>query len=257
MTSYKSAFTRLMNGYKVRTERYNSFTVHKLKILLKARGIKRPRSGTKKDIIKALVRDVEPFPLLELPAELRNMVYEFVLTSPSALQRPAQPALTMACRQVRDEALPLFYSSNVFSFDLRYQYPTSPMAFRAQGLQWLDSITQKNSTHIQKLRLAFGQRWLKIIPGHRTRSSYAEVFLAVSLNEWQRSVEVKHSDTSQILVGERSLHRNTRILQSHEALERAVEHFFLSGSATTDLKRTLRKLTRLVSECCRRKRNPA
>lgn len=58
--------------------------------------------------------------LLSLPPELRVMIFEFVLISgritisPSAV--PAWPALLSTNRQVREEALKIWYGKNLFSF---------------------------------------------------------------------------------------------------------------------------------------------
>lgn len=55
--------------------------------------------------------------LLFLPAELRNVIYEFVLGDKyvefiSMVESvcPAQSALTKVCRQLRKEVLPMYYA---------------------------------------------------------------------------------------------------------------------------------------------------
>ncbi|KAF2162642.1 hypothetical protein M409DRAFT_26883 [Zasmidium cellare ATCC 36951] len=72
--------------------------------------------------------------LLTLPPELRNKVYTLTLIQPTAIQiserstapstaaqgatlhynRLIEPALLFSCRQIRFEALPIFYGENVF-----------------------------------------------------------------------------------------------------------------------------------------------
>lgn len=63
--------------------------------------------------------------LLELPAELRNHIYEFVVLQESrvsiftwlpAHEEDAQPALSLTCRQIRNECLPVYYDVNTFRF---------------------------------------------------------------------------------------------------------------------------------------------
>src|ERR1700761_2254315 len=62
---------------------------------------------------------------LELPAEIRDYIYEFALTSGKPLvafrldeyqrdsyEEATQPPLTRVNRQIRDESLPIFYQSN-------------------------------------------------------------------------------------------------------------------------------------------------
>lgn len=62
-----------------------------------------------------------PSRLLSLPPELRNRIYEYVLTRRHRLLPwkrqniyPVEPALTRTCRQMRSEALGVFYHDNTF-----------------------------------------------------------------------------------------------------------------------------------------------
>lgn len=74
-----------------------------------------------------------PARLLQLPAELRNRIYKFILCdeSPIAVKRhlSSQPlydtAILQACREIRNEALPIYYGSNVFVLNVRWR-----------GFQW-------------------------------------------------------------------------------------------------------------------------
>ncbi|QDS68135.1 hypothetical protein FKW77_010277 [Venturia effusa] len=76
----------------------------------------------------------QPFPFLKLSGELRNVIYKLVVTSSTPIEplqtirktvmklpiveRPheKQPAITRVSRQLRSEALPFYYSENVFDF---------------------------------------------------------------------------------------------------------------------------------------------
>ncbi|KAK3713460.1 hypothetical protein LTR37_008418 [Vermiconidia calcicola] len=64
----------------------------------------------------------EPNRLQKLPAELRNRIYELALPRSEVVHaayrsaeyvepRVKQPALTRTCKQIRAEALPLFYGA--------------------------------------------------------------------------------------------------------------------------------------------------
>jgi hypothetical protein len=58
---------------------------------------------------------------LDLPPELRNMIYRYVTASPDpqmALVRPEVPAICQAFHQLRAESLPVFYSTNLFAFNI-------------------------------------------------------------------------------------------------------------------------------------------
>lgn len=93
-------------------------------------------------------------PLLKLPAEIRNQIYDLVLVSrwfgtyahvdvPTQLTRKRdwkQPALTYISRQVRRETTPISFGDNVFRLELRLKH-----AFEC----------------------AHFERWLRLIGGYR------------------------------------------------------------------------------------------
>lgn len=84
------------------------------------------------------VADIQPCYLFRLPRELRELIYEEALIHKSVLEiypagdpveymdewelttrswanfRPSEPSLTRTSRQIREEALPIFYSRNIF-----------------------------------------------------------------------------------------------------------------------------------------------
>lgn len=97
---------------------------------------------------------------LDLPAELRNVIYRMVLPEEaeidvSALSRPKEPGLLAACRQIRDEGLDVYYGENQFVY-----YPL----FRMQRLggqlvdddRWIRSIGELRGRRIRHLRLGLG-----------------------------------------------------------------------------------------------------
>lgn len=62
----------------------------------------------------------DAFRLMDLPTELRNMVYKLVVCEPTPVCTIdeglcSQPALTQVCKQLREEALPIFYGKNRFA----------------------------------------------------------------------------------------------------------------------------------------------
>ncbi|KAK5126081.1 hypothetical protein LTR85_011436 [Meristemomyces frigidus] len=64
-------------------------------------------------------------PLLNLPAELRNEIYDLALTPPADsrldISKPKliEPGLLLACKQTRREASPLFYANNALYGTIR------------------------------------------------------------------------------------------------------------------------------------------
>ncbi|KAK7716443.1 hypothetical protein SLS64_003597 [Diaporthe eres] len=63
----------------------------------------------------------QTFLLLKLPAELRNMVYREALAVPNRglVRTFAPPALLRANKQLRDEAIPIFYGQNRFEITVK------------------------------------------------------------------------------------------------------------------------------------------
>ncbi|KAK4895777.1 hypothetical protein LTR27_006259 [Elasticomyces elasticus] len=80
-------------------------------------------------------------PLLALPAELRNVIYEFMI---AAHETRAQPNFVNACRQTRSEALDLFYSNHRFLF--------GPDALLPYHLHWLEAIGEAKVDCIRFVR---------------------------------------------------------------------------------------------------------
>lgn len=74
--------------------------------------------------------------LLELPAELRNKIYEYALVEQWCIeidrQNHLQPGLLRTCHQIRAEAIEMFYSEN--QFQLRVYFPPE---VRPQVRHWL------------------------------------------------------------------------------------------------------------------------
>ena len=68
----------------------------------------------------------EPCYFAELPAELKNTIYQTILVDRYEIQikveeawnSAKQPPLTRVSRQIRSETLPIFYGSNRFSFEV-------------------------------------------------------------------------------------------------------------------------------------------
>lgn len=64
--------------------------------------------------------------LLSLPPEIRHTIWTFALSEASPIVvrcpetgvKPGQPALLCACRQIRSEAIGIYFSNNTFSFSV-------------------------------------------------------------------------------------------------------------------------------------------
>lgn len=102
---------------------------------------------------------VRSIDFLNLPAEIRNRIYEYAVTTsdgrsieighryPHVIHTGnAQLTITRVCRQLRHETLAMFYSMNHF---VAYLEPTTrehPNKFRVT--QWLIAIGEENAKHI-------------------------------------------------------------------------------------------------------------
>lgn len=104
-------------------------------------------------------------PLLGLPAEIRNTIYEMALTHDTPIYPMGhhyQGALTLTCGQIRAESLALYYACNSFVLD-NFHYTcnygghtlSSVCCDRVQPrpADWIDAIGYRNLRHIKSLRL--------------------------------------------------------------------------------------------------------
>lgn len=94
--------------------------LRELRELIHARGIDIPQDCVRKEALIAELEkadnEVKFTKFLELPAELRNNVYEKYFESLGDLPLlPHQPPLLLAVRQLREEGMPKYYSHSTFT----------------------------------------------------------------------------------------------------------------------------------------------
>ena len=95
---------------------YEGLNVSELRSLCKAKGVS-SKAKTASRLARALEKadDNATFRLLELPPEIRNLIYELHFSDLGEISTSyAQPPLALASRQLRAEALPLFLGSATF-----------------------------------------------------------------------------------------------------------------------------------------------
>lgn len=88
-----------------------------------AKASARPRISTQSKFrtklsttIRRAMPSHQPFRFLNLPAEVRNSIYELSIQGPSQyLAHSRLPSLAQVSRQVRDEVLPIFFSTTTFN----------------------------------------------------------------------------------------------------------------------------------------------
>ncbi|KAK5704352.1 hypothetical protein LTR97_003370 [Elasticomyces elasticus] len=79
--------------------------------------------------------------LLDLPPELRNAIYEYALVihQPITISKTSQwtqPGLLRACKQIRQEAAPIYYGMNQFHIYCPSLDFTLSLAFRTHSGKW-------------------------------------------------------------------------------------------------------------------------
>ncbi|KAK4959802.1 hypothetical protein LTR10_002690 [Elasticomyces elasticus] len=107
--------------------------------------------------------------LLELPAELRNRIFELVVGKPQPIRTacckpcikdqnswaderllPQQPAITRANRQLRAEVLPIFYGLNTF------RIPHTILREKISLKEWWESFANEASVkHVNSIIYGF------------------------------------------------------------------------------------------------------
>jgi hypothetical protein len=96
---------------------YDRCSVHELQAFCEARGLPGNYTGAL-HLARVLRRadDLITFPrFFELPAEIRNVIYKYSFSDFETFKdKHVQPPLTLASRQLRFEALPLFYEVSTF-----------------------------------------------------------------------------------------------------------------------------------------------
>lgn len=136
--------------------------------------VHRSLSLIKAYFVSAMFRQRQPkCHLLALPAEIREAIFTFAVISPKPVvtfkldnyqqesyQEAIQPAVTRVNRQVRQEALPLFYDSNEFILHTEGQKGED-------AHHWIYNIQH----HLLKLQnIAFWLRYVTLTNDHATHS---------------------------------------------------------------------------------------
>ena len=117
--------------------------------------------------------------LSKLPVELRDRIYEFVVTQGAQvailikLGAPTSSRLDLrfmrTCRRLRAEANPIFYRINGFTIVTKFLEgelpPSSPQARRpfAGVRKWLDAIGPQNAGRLRKVCIDLG--WYTVVGG--------------------------------------------------------------------------------------------
>lgn len=127
----------------------------------------------------------QPKGLLDLPAELRETIYTFVVVKPTNTitmlydaqvfkneVSASQPALAQVNRQLRSECLATFYSSNTFTASL------DNTADLVTAIRWINAVGQTNAADLRNLVMG---GWTRLPYGHMSQRVWVKV--VVDLHE--------------------------------------------------------------------------
>lgn len=157
-TTNKNAIRELVGRYQRGLLSYRKCNLEELRAFCKGRGLN-TKAKTVSGLAKALEEadDVATFPrFFALPAELRNAIYEFHVRSfggvPAVHQ---QPPLVVASKQLRDEALPLFYECATFQFTFWNDSLIRPLSlYRQQARDGPEEMFKMPKKHVGFLKQA-------------------------------------------------------------------------------------------------------
>lgn len=146
---------------------YVDCTNNELRDFIRSRGVDkqsiRGKLGQREELLRALeYQDYHPKfeKFTSLPSELRTQIYEYYFAGfQKRAHAPQQPPLTLTCRLIRDEALPLFYSSCTFEFnilqpgDATGRATSRKVIIPRDMLIWLHSTRAEYLADIQHVRV--------------------------------------------------------------------------------------------------------
>ncbi|THV67851.1 hypothetical protein D6D28_07173 [Aureobasidium pullulans] len=155
---------RLIQQSEDARNRYSGWSLVDLKTELKQRQIPlpKPKRRSKPAITKLLQQSDSqiPFRLMDLPSEVRLRIYEHMLVdsskqdiSPSCGIETRRPSLLRTSRQVRNEAMPVFYGANRFRFALPHLELNHKCEkwFAGRDKIWLDVIGPDNIKLLRRI----------------------------------------------------------------------------------------------------------
>ena len=125
--------------------------------------------------------------LLRLPGEVRNIIYALVFADNTVMiprntrhtrGRSASNGLVLACKQIMNEAIEIYYMSTTFEFELGGKYRLS---------QWMDKIGPTRVALVQKIRLH---------TRFTDRGAYSDEYVRISTESAGRLLEAAQKETN-------------------------------------------------------------
>ncbi|KAK5705396.1 hypothetical protein LTR97_002514 [Elasticomyces elasticus] len=151
------------------------------------------------------------FRFMDLAGELRNLIYEFILIEPHAVQlgrsavnasillwkEPANPPITCTNRQLRREALPIYYDINTFEVRLSshlrrtsFHYLTAAVDGTAE---WLYHLSPERRIPVKNLVLCtVAPRDEMMLPGKEIHRKLRGVNMRFYTSDVERETELRN-----------------------------------------------------------------
>ncbi|KAF7198520.1 hypothetical protein HII31_00259 [Pseudocercospora fuligena] len=114
------------------------------------------------DMAVLMTNSITVFRLLDLPPELRNRIYEYVVVEENILipsichhrerTYAVQPAITKVNRQIRDESLSVFYGCNKFEVHVH----RCDFDFFSE---WMNTVGVSNRQRLRNIKFSLLDRW--------------------------------------------------------------------------------------------------
>lgn len=137
--------------------------------------------------------------LLGLPPEIREQIYDLVVLKsrdPCITMLPnhsshksevsaCQPALSVTNRQLREEVLPIFYSTNLFLAEVSWREDLDT------AKRWLQSIGDRNAKCLRRLALG---GWIRVPFGHMVGKRWVKVILDLKAGTMEMDEGSKEAD---------------------------------------------------------------
>lgn len=119
------------------------------------------------------------FPLLDLPAEIRNLIYRQALHKDGVIKALKQPPLLCTNKQIRDEALPMYYADNKFFVSIRAIYDQMPQSIR----NFINGPITGIKAHIRHIIILIHYKWPGINAEHEYILEFTDQPCGVMLSE--------------------------------------------------------------------------
>ncbi|KAK4630269.1 hypothetical protein CLAFUR0_07663 [Fulvia fulva] len=182
---------------------------------------------------KVLEQQSKPFRFLDLPAEMQNRISAHTLANGSQSIEAAQPGITRVNRQIREQTLPMYYTSTTFHIhprkadkSLHGHTKTLGSATETMVTQWVERSVGENAKYLRRaiLHLDYQFRAKKQGTGKSAKTDTTGIF--------SKQVIFDYTEEKGLRVGvDNSCNAKFKIRNQQIAIERQRRMLGLTGNA--------------------------